>query len=399
MYQIIYEISTNTSASTQWVKDATEYRAIYVDGTNGDDSNDGLTSETAVKTIGRGISLQDNRARWLKVIHLAAGTYTENVLVEGFFIKFNLLGNVTLNGRIQGGSGSIIILQGDPNTLTISSGNNYSIQLANTSMFCSNVPISMTCTGGSYAVSASLDSTMIFTKTVNINASNTTIGAIYVNANSSLYAGIGMTITGSSNSTGIQVAHGSNLTSNGVDIGSGVSSGTALYITNNSLFKVYSGTISLYGGSGFVLDVVQNSSVMLDGASTLSITKTGTGTGLISSSGSVVLINVASGKTCTLSQTGASNTEFLYSNLGGVLRFAGSGTLSFSGKATNATVASEACSYVYLDKNLTINGTVTTAKRYNALSGSHIDVMGSGASRIPGAAAGTVETASYSYYG
>ena len=30
---------------------------VYVNGTSGDDSNDGLSEQTAVKTIGRGISI------------------------------------------------------------------------------------------------------------------------------------------------------------------------------------------------------------------------------------------------------------------------------------------------------------------------------------------------------
>lgn len=79
----------------------------YVDANNGDDSNDGLTSSTAFKTIYRAIYLLKNKKILQScVINVAAGTYNDEALwIEGMSgagqIQIKFAKGVIINGLIN----------------------------------------------------------------------------------------------------------------------------------------------------------------------------------------------------------------------------------------------------------------------------------------------------------
>ena len=62
----------------------TQNMTLYVDGTNGDDSNDGLTPQTAFKSIQKAVDSVPKIIRHSVTIQIADGTYDEEVMVSGF---------------------------------------------------------------------------------------------------------------------------------------------------------------------------------------------------------------------------------------------------------------------------------------------------------------------------
>ena len=93
-----YVIPTQTELSDKLgvVKTATTY---YVNGTTGNDSNDGLSTETAFKTINKATSLVNNKIISATVtINVEPGYYQENVLLTGI-----------LQSRISGQNASVLL--------------------------------------------------------------------------------------------------------------------------------------------------------------------------------------------------------------------------------------------------------------------------------------------------
>lgn len=77
---------------------------LYINSVTGDDSNDGMTPETPLKTIMQAIN---NLQKYLTAnvyINVAAGTYDENIYCEGFMgrgeLVINFEAKVVLNGEI-----------------------------------------------------------------------------------------------------------------------------------------------------------------------------------------------------------------------------------------------------------------------------------------------------------
>ena len=95
---------------------------LYVDGANGDDENDGLTSATAFATIQKAI--ESVPYDWTEsTINIAAGSY-ENIQDHPFSvsnknIQFSLSGNVTYDGSISIINGSNVTFSASSKTLTI----------------------------------------------------------------------------------------------------------------------------------------------------------------------------------------------------------------------------------------------------------------------------------------
>lgn len=65
----------------------TEDFTIYVNGTAGDDENDGLTTDTAKKTIQAAVDALPSRIRANITVAIAAGVYREQVTVYGFVVE------------------------------------------------------------------------------------------------------------------------------------------------------------------------------------------------------------------------------------------------------------------------------------------------------------------------
>lgn len=81
---------------------------LYVDGTAGRDSNDGLTKETAFKTIMKAVNSLDKFLSGNVNITVAEGQYTEKVAIQGFTgygaLSLNFDKNVVITGEILIGS-------------------------------------------------------------------------------------------------------------------------------------------------------------------------------------------------------------------------------------------------------------------------------------------------------
>jgi parallel beta-helix repeat protein len=60
---------------------------IYVDGTNGNDDNEGLTTDTAKKTIQAAVDLLSERVACNVTIQIAAGVYPEQVAIGGITMR------------------------------------------------------------------------------------------------------------------------------------------------------------------------------------------------------------------------------------------------------------------------------------------------------------------------
>ena len=69
------------------LRSGTEDFTIYVNGTTGNDENNGLTTDTAKKTIQAAVDVLPERINSNVTISVAAGIYQEEVLVEGITVK------------------------------------------------------------------------------------------------------------------------------------------------------------------------------------------------------------------------------------------------------------------------------------------------------------------------
>lgn len=100
----ISDSTTKVPPSSVIAAELASYRkrvtAIYVDGTNGDDDNDGLTAATAVKTVNRGLTrariYQGNENLGVQ-LHIAAGTYAEDAWIINLDLQIILDGDVTVS--------------------------------------------------------------------------------------------------------------------------------------------------------------------------------------------------------------------------------------------------------------------------------------------------------------
>lgn len=85
---------------------------VYVNADTGDDVNDGMTANTAVRTINKALELAANRGKSgigntaVRVV-LAGGEYTENVRVTGR-ILFDAQGAVIINGVVYADFGGLL---------------------------------------------------------------------------------------------------------------------------------------------------------------------------------------------------------------------------------------------------------------------------------------------------
>ena len=182
-------------------EDVPEAITVYVDGTNGSDSNDG-SSEHPFATIAKAISEVPAGIMDASLIHVAAGTYAERLEIESKFVTLNLDGDVTVNNTIQVLNNSYVQIYGaSGRTLTINSSLtvysnsvvSHNIAMVITSQYNSlnvveskfinsyNANLTLISTGNStYGVNATTSS-LVFLGTVNITANTgikSTTGAV-----------------------------------------------------------------------------------------------------------------------------------------------------------------------------------------------------------------------------
>lgn len=107
-------LENKTAELDTWAK--SEPVTIYVNGTSGNDSNAGLTSGTAVRTIGKAVDIAKLTICASVTISIAAGTYAENIVLDGIVCsQLNIVktgtGTVQINGGIHWTDGQKIKLQ------------------------------------------------------------------------------------------------------------------------------------------------------------------------------------------------------------------------------------------------------------------------------------------------
>jgi len=88
-------------------------KTLYVDGTNGNDHNDGLSWKTAFKTIQHAIDEADS---WTN-IYIKAGTYSESLSISSDLSSLSLFGEAWKAVIIDGGSSSALDLNSHSNFL------------------------------------------------------------------------------------------------------------------------------------------------------------------------------------------------------------------------------------------------------------------------------------------
>lgn len=82
---------------------------------SGNDTNDGLTQASAVKTINRGIQVAFNNL--ISDVKIIAGTYNENIILQA---GINLYGGYSLGSTIQDPTNYVTTIAGVNNTNNVS---------------------------------------------------------------------------------------------------------------------------------------------------------------------------------------------------------------------------------------------------------------------------------------
>lgn len=99
-----------------------------------------------------------------------------------------------------------------------------------------------------------------------------------------------------------------------------------------------------------------------------------------------------------MSISATNNRNVITAELCGVFEVGPSAVLTIDGYSSDNVVRCLSNGLVGIQPAATVNGTAT-GKRYYAAYGGQIYVVGAGANRIPGTAAGSVAATSYGYYG
>jgi predicted outer membrane repeat protein len=178
----------------------------YVDGVNGNDSNNCKSATTACKTIGHAISLASSGDS----IMVAAATYTENLTIG-------------INLRITGSGASSTIIDGGGVTTVVT------ISSANAHVALSGVAIRNGSSGGGGGIS---------------NGGTLTINKCTISGNSGAYGG-GIL------SDGTLTINNSTLSGNTAFFGGGIHNTGALVINNSTLSGNYTTGSINYGGAIF----------------------------------------------------------------------------------------------------------------------------------------------------
>lgn len=103
-------------ATTQWIENQKLSAALYVDAANGDDTNDGSTAGTALKTLSGLFSLVKKKLEAYKdnlTVWLAAGTYGILEGIRNVHITYRNTGAVTASGASATQPDHFVTLIGD----------------------------------------------------------------------------------------------------------------------------------------------------------------------------------------------------------------------------------------------------------------------------------------------
>ena len=381
-------------ASTKWVRDAMEAAPIYVDGTNGNDASDGLSSATAVKTVAQALALGVGRTGILQTIHLAGGTYSESVALNTKNVEFILDGNVTFSNGLQLQNSTLFIADTDTYTLTVSSSNSISFYVRDGSrLFCSS-PLSITTSSAGDSLRVTGVSSCLLYKDLTVSCTSVT-RAIEVRDNSEISIYGDVDISGSSITYGINIETNSVCSTFGDITMHNASMATAVYVSSVSAMFIAGGSVSGYASGVGVIRVEGNS--YLNQASGTTITTINTGNGAANSACINIDINSCVDIYGNMNLSNTSATGCILYISGESFFGAFSSAIAFGGTVSNATVVCRTNSHAFFNYASTTSGSVT-GKRYDVSILGSINTGGKGANFFPGTTAGTAASASYGYY-
>ena len=375
------------AATTEWVKSIPDVE-IYLNP-NGDDTNDGLSSSTAVKTFSKALELSRSFVANTVRLNVAPGTYNGGFTLKRSYpcVYVYLFGDVTINGQVLVYQNCLLFYTdesvGSVATLSV---NATTFEFIQHSAFCAH-------SQGFVYVEANL----------NVSCGSSTV--TYNNIVACLYGSVlllngNLTVSGFA-SHGISCWDNSTIKLNNVNFGnSGNISGVCVYITRGSVFVgdnitqtsiVKSGGFSVAGDSyldatSFVaFGSVEVNACSVVRISTLSVS--GAGNSLVEIS-HAAYINCGS---LTITNTGTSAHAIgVYYNSSAVIRQ----YLKISGSYTGYITITASIGFFWLYSSATVVNNAT-GLRYAAGDLCKIQVDGGGANRLPGNAAGSVSQ----YYG
>ena len=387
----------SVAASTEWVKNLAVAH-VYVDAANGSDSNGGFSASDATATIGKALEIAFGKDSQHAVLHIAGGSYTENIELMQQQLDIVLLGNVSITGYIALESSSLFIDETE-NTLSIShsSASNPAISIMDASEVHCGCSISIS--ELKYHAINCYGSNAWFTRDVSITVSNSAVYVINVHDNGFVHVSGNVTVGGSSLGGGVFYLF------NGASIWIGGSCTCAQGLMNNntsfiaatvSSMITISGVATAYSSTtsrcAYFVNVSRSSVVSFPGGANLYHKPTsGNGT-LYCSSNSVIYVNNS------LNIQVSNISSIIDSRRSSYIMLEG-GPITLSGSITYCTANVSTNGVLQIPSDATVSGTVTGARRYSVSTGGMIAVDGAGANRIPGASAGYVNSANYGYYG
>ena len=299
--------SSTASVNSAWVRGLLSAE-IYVDGSNGNDSNGGLDSSNPVRTIGKAITIASQLNLLNAKISISAGSYSEDIDIEGLDIVFIINGNISV--------------------LNVDIKNNAFVRF--------------------------YDEQNQYTLTVN--------GKIYATDNSSFLMDCSVDIK-NTNAKTVRIMNSSSVTFNR---DSYLEQG--IYISSSSVAR-YNALLK-----------IKVSSTQYN---VVAIEETGS------------IIGGTSSKIDISTQTGASVTHCIDISTGSSFH---PRDIAINGTYSGIILFVHMNASCSIEPAATVSGTAK-GKRYSVASGGQISVGGAGANRIPGSTAGSVESASYGYYG
>ena len=375
--------------SSQWVEDAFGTASLYVDPATGDDSNDGLTAGTAVKTIAQALSLLEMRTGHQGKIYLASGSYTEDISLIGVSVQFELLGNVSIAGQIFARLGTIARFGGNYK-LTVASTGSEALSVGSQSYITfstSQIDLSATNTGS--IVSTGQNCAMFFGGVLTVSGSNISAEAISLSGGSSCVFDKAVNLVSSGCYGGLYLTGRSYCYINGSFVESGsFGGGHGFSAGDNSAVVIAAGTSTFYDGF-----VVARGSAVSSSANMNLISNDGNTCLELSNGG----IYFQSAGDLSIRNTTSSAWTLLSCDASAVFTMNSSGTLSFNAPAVAHTVYCSRQSLIYINANSTVTGTVSSGSRYRATVGGTIST-GRGPNLFPGSTAGTALAADYALY-
>ena len=386
---------SNKTATTEWVKNLVS-SSVYVDASAGDDSNDGLTAGTAVKSISKGldiISKLPSASNAPIVLNIEAGTYTDDVDIENALLTIQLSGNVTINGFVgvhRAASVTIEAPSGDSLTIN-TSGEEECFAVYDESNAFINCNLVLQATSTDDVIVVSYNSVCFINGDLNIAGNSVSVAAVYVQTNCYLRVNGAVDIQGSNILKGVRAFNSVFVNLNGGLTESSGITAQAFDIGNSSRVSV-AGNCVAYGS----VNCVSCSSLSFDSYDTLSFNRIGNSDLFNANFYSTIDINGGNnGSQVTLNLGSQTAGRCFYVAVGSFFNFSPK-TAAFSGSCgTVAFVLSRGI--LSIDGSASISGTVN-GKRYDCLYYGYIYTGGAGANRIPGSTAGTVNSTTYGYY-